>query len=157
MIKFFFSRCIDHLSSKLQRLETIHTVLSIDLYISYSVVFRLPQEMSNWDQLYDLKPLLHTPPKNPISKQHSYLSCKSHKRYDSDSSSISSPEGEEDIDNFTWWDLLDHEEEAIVRYINFLRGHLTKGLGLEQREEPEVVMTRIESKSMLQVQGTTRC
>ncbi|CAD0106968.1 unnamed protein product [Aureobasidium uvarum] len=103
--------------------------------------------MSNWDQLYDLEPLLRTPPTEPTSKQHSYITCKPYKRYDSDVSSISSAEGVDGFDNPTWWDNLDHEEEAITRYKKFLREQLVKGRKLEKREEPEVVMTRVEVNS----------
>jgi hypothetical protein len=104
--------------------------------------------MSNWDQLCDLEPLLHTPSTEPTFKQHSYVSCQSHRRYDSDASSSSSSEDASDIDSPTWWDILDHEEEAIVRYLKFLREHLAKGLGLEKEDEPEVVMTSVEGMFM---------
>jgi hypothetical protein len=104
--------------------------------------------MSNWDQLYDLEPLLHTPSTEPIFEQHSYISCRSHKRYDSDSSSSSSPEDVSDIDSPTRWDILDHEEEAIIRYLEFLREHLAKGLGLERQVEPKVVLTSVEGTLM---------
>jgi hypothetical protein len=104
--------------------------------------------MSNWDQLYDLEPLFHTPSTEPTSKQHSYVSCKPHRRYDSDSSSSSSSEDASDTGSPTWWDILDHEEEAIVRYLKFLREHLTKGLGLEKEDEPKVVTTSAEGMLM---------
>ncbi|CAD0082624.1 unnamed protein product, partial [Aureobasidium vineae] len=78
----------------------------------------------------------------PTSKQHSYITCKPYKRYDSDVSSISSAEGIDDFDSPIWWDILDHEEEAIARYKKFLREQLIKGRKLEKREEPEIVMTR---------------
>jgi hypothetical protein len=106
--------------------------------------------MSNWDQLYDLEPLLHTSSTEPTFKQHSYISCKSHKHYDSDSDSSSSSSSEDagDTDSPTWWDILDHEEEAIVRYLKFLREHLAKGLGLEKEDESEVVMTSVEGMFM---------
>ncbi|THZ66500.1 hypothetical protein D6C85_08079 [Aureobasidium pullulans] len=105
--------------------------------------------MSNWDQLYDLEPLLHTPPTNSSTKQHSYFASKPSRHYDSDVSSVSSVEGVDDFDSPTWWDILDHEQEAIQRYKKFLRGQLHQGQGCEQRQkaEPEVAMTRIEAKS----------
>lgn len=101
--------------------------------------------MSTWNQLYDLEPLLHTPPTEPISKQHSYITCKPYKRYDSDTSSICSAEGVDDLDNSIWWDILDHEEEAITRYRKFLREQLASGRNLKKQEEPEVMMTRVQS------------
>jgi hypothetical protein len=100
--------------------------------------------MSNWDQLYDLEPLLHTPSTEPTSKQHSYSSCKPHEHYDSDSSSSSSSEDASDIDSPTWWDILDHEGEAIVRYIKFLREQLS----LEKEDEAKLVMTSVEGMSV---------
>ncbi|KAH0016116.1 hypothetical protein KCU78_g7966, partial [Aureobasidium melanogenum] len=102
--------------------------------------------MSNWNQLYDLEPLLHTPPTEPTSKQHSYLTCKPYKRYDSDASSISSAEGVDDFDSPIWWDILDHEEEAIARYKKFLREQLAKGRSLKN-QEPQVMTTRVEAKN----------
>lgn len=105
--------------------------------------------MSNWNQLYDLEPLLHTPPKEPISKQHSYITCKPYKRYDSDASSISSAEGVDDFDSPIWWDILDHEEEAIARYKKFLREQIARGRILKKQEESEVMMTRVQSMSKL--------
>jgi hypothetical protein len=94
--------------------------------------------MSNWDQLYDLEPLLHTPPTEPTSKQHSHITCKPYKRYDSDVSSISSSEGVDDFDSPTWWDILDHEEEAILRYKKFLRDQLTKDRAWRSRKKRDV-------------------
>ncbi|TIA33973.1 hypothetical protein D6C83_06827 [Aureobasidium pullulans] len=69
------------------------------------------------------------------------------RHYDSDVSSVSSAEGVDDFDSPTWWDILDHEQEAIQRYKKFLRGQLHQGQGCEQRQkaEPEVAMTRIEA------------
>ncbi|KAG9681924.1 hypothetical protein KCU95_g13774, partial [Aureobasidium melanogenum] len=105
--------------------------------------------MSTWNQLYDLRPLLHTPPAEPTSKQqHSYITCKPYKRYDSDTSSISSAEGIDDFDTPIWWDILDHEEEeAISRYKKFLREQLAKGQSLKKQEEPEGMMSRVQAKS----------
>ncbi|KAH0367148.1 hypothetical protein KCU65_g4816, partial [Aureobasidium melanogenum] len=104
--------------------------------------------MSTWNQLYDLEPLLHTPPTEPTSKQqHSYITCKPYKRYDSDTSSISSAEGIDDFDTPIWWDILDREEEAISRYKKFLREQLAKGRSLKKQEEPEVMMSRVQAKS----------
>ncbi|KAH0346459.1 hypothetical protein KCU81_g3891, partial [Aureobasidium melanogenum] len=104
--------------------------------------------MSTWNQLYDLEPLLHTPPTEPTSKQqHSYITCKPYRRYDSDTSSISSAEGIDDFDSPTWWDILDHEEEAITRYKKFLREQLAKGQSSKKQEEPEVMMRRLQAKS----------
>ncbi|KAH0291142.1 hypothetical protein M436DRAFT_76148 [Aureobasidium namibiae CBS 147.97] len=100
--------------------------------------------MSNWNQLYDLEPLLHTPPTGPISKQHSYITCKPYKRYDSDISSVCSSEGVEDFDSPIWWDILDHEEEAIARYKKFLQEQLVKGRSLEKQTEPKAAMIRVE-------------
>jgi hypothetical protein len=105
--------------------------------------------MSNWDQLYDLEPLLHTPPTEPTSKQHSHITCKPYKRYDSDVSSISSSEGVDDFDSPTWWDILDHEEEAILRYKKFLRDQLTKGPGLEKQKETRCAMMKMNGMVML--------
>jgi hypothetical protein len=112
--------------------------------------------MSNWNQLYDLEPLLHTPPTEPTSKQHSYLTCKPYKRYDSDASSISSAEGVDDFDSPIWWDILDHEEEAIARYKKFLREQLAKGRSLKN-QEPEVRMTRVEGTSTLTRSCKIKC
>ncbi|KAK6005839.1 hypothetical protein QM012_007481 [Aureobasidium pullulans] len=103
--------------------------------------------MSNWNQLYDLEPLLHTPPTEPISKQHSYITCKPYKRYDSDASSVSSAEGIDDFDSPIWWDILDHEEEAITRYKKFLREQLAKGRCSEKPEETEIMMARTKTRS----------
>ncbi|KAI5204802.1 hypothetical protein E4T39_03469 [Aureobasidium subglaciale] len=101
--------------------------------------------MSNWDQLYDLEPLLRTPPTEAISKQHSYITVKPYKRYDSDVSSISSTEGVDDFDSPTWCDILDHEEEVIQRYKKFLHGQLHKEQNVRvEKAEPEVVVTRVE-------------
>ncbi|KAI5237874.1 hypothetical protein E4T43_07833 [Aureobasidium subglaciale] len=101
--------------------------------------------MSDWDQLYDLEPLLHTPPTEATSKQHSYITCKPYKRYDSDVSSISSAEGTDDFDSPTWWDILDHEEEAIQRYKKFLRDQLRKEQSHIVKEvKPEDTVTRVE-------------
>ncbi|KAG9565723.1 hypothetical protein KCU71_g5077, partial [Aureobasidium melanogenum] len=102
--------------------------------------------MSNWNHFYDLEPLLHTPPTEPTSKQHSYLTCKPYKRYDSDASSISSAEGVDDFDSPIWWDILDHEEEAITRYKKFLREQLAKARNLKN-QEPEVMTTRVQAKN----------
>lgn len=114
--------------------ETRAAYLSLNLF-----------QMSTWNQLYDLEPLLHTPPTEPTSKQqHSYITCKPYRRYDSDTSSISSAEGIEDFDSPTWWDILDHEEEAITRYKKFLREQLAKGQSLKKQEEPEVMMRRVQ-------------
>ncbi|KAI4719240.1 hypothetical protein E4T48_04539 [Aureobasidium sp. EXF-10727] len=101
--------------------------------------------MSNWDQLYDLEPLLHTSPTGPTSKQHSHITCRPYKHYDSDVSSISSAEDADDFDSPIWWDILDHEKEAIARYKNFLREQLIKGREAEKQQEPEIVMTRTEA------------
>jgi len=100
--------------------------------------------MSNWSQLYDLEPLLHTPPTEPTSKQHSYITCKPYKRYDSDISSISSSESADDFDSPIWWDILDHEEEAIARYKKCLRERLTKAPVLNKQEESEAMNKRVE-------------
>lgn len=101
--------------------------------------------MSTWNQLCDLEPLLHTPPTEPTSKQqHSYITCKPYKRYDSDISSISSAEDINDFDSPIWWDTLDHEEEAISRYKKFLREQLAKGRSLKKQEKSEVMMTRVQ-------------
>jgi hypothetical protein len=100
--------------------------------------------MSNWNQLYDLEPLLHTPPTEPSSKQHSYITCRPYKRYDSDVSSISSFESVDDFDSPIWWDILDHEEEAITRYKKCLRERLTRARVSEKQEEPKVAVTRME-------------
>lgn len=99
--------------------------------------------MSNWNQLYDLEPLLHTPPTEPTSKHHSYITCKPYRRYDSDKSSISS-EGVDDFDSPIWWDILDHEEEAIARYRKFLHEQLVKGRSLEKKEESEATTRNME-------------
>lgn len=99
--------------------------------------------MSNWNQLYDLEPLLHTPPTEPTSKQHSYITCKPHKRYDSDDSSVSS-ESVDDFDSPVWWDILDHEEEAIARYRKFLHEQLVKGQRSEKQGGSEAKMIRVE-------------
>jgi hypothetical protein len=102
------------------------------------------QQMSNWNQLYDLEPLLHTPPTIPTSKQHSYITCKPCKRYDSDTSSVGSSEEVDDFESPIWWDILDHEEEAIARYKKCLRERLTKAQDLGKQDTPEVAMTRAE-------------
>lgn len=102
--------------------------------------------MSNWNQLYDLEPLLHTPPTAPISKQHSYITCKPYKRYDSDISSVTSSEDTDDFDSPIWWDILDHEEEAIARYKKFLQEQLAKGRSLNKQEGLKVRMTKGEGK-----------
>jgi hypothetical protein len=106
--------------------------------------------MANWDQLYDLEPLLHTPPTEPTSKQHSYICYKPYKRYDSDVSSISGSEEVDDFDSPTWWDILDQEEEeAITRYKKFLRDQLTKAPASNKQEVTELAMTRTNGMVML--------
>ena len=100
--------------------------------------------MLNWNQLYDLEPLLHTPPTIPTSKQHSYITCKPCKRYGSDTASVSSSEEVDDFESPIWWDILDHEEEAIARYKKCLRQRLTKAQDLGKQHTPEIAMTRTE-------------
>jgi len=106
--------------------------------------------MSNWNQLYDLEPLLHTPPTEPTSKQHSYIACKPYKRYDSDISSVCSSEDVEDFDSPIWWDILDHEAEAITRYKRFLQEQLVNGRNSEKQAEPKAAMTRVEGMLIYQ-------
>jgi hypothetical protein len=126
-----------HYKTKSNQLNSIYTIPATDLH--YIPSYQLPQQMANWDQLYDLEPLIHTPPTEPTSKQHSYITCEPYKRYDSDVH----------FDSPTWWDIIDQEEEAITRYKKFLRDQLTKVPASNKQEVTELAMTKTNGMVML--------
>ena len=80
-----------------------------------------------------------------------------YKRYDSEISSISSSEGADDFDSPIWWDILDHEEEAIARYKKCLRERLIKEPTLNKKEEPEAMITKVEGMLSASAGRTMRC